>query len=125
MSVLFKINNVDYTNNIVVDSYEVNSVEVNDKYTDAGETDHYIYLRNRIKGKFDLAFKTQTDYSTFISNYNSGKSSARNAWQITVIPNNTLVSAQVYARVTFEPKRTLTAARTDIIRQLTVTIEEL
>ena len=69
MSVLFKINNVDYTNNIVVDSYEVNSVEVNDKYTDAGETDHYIYLRNRIKGKFDLAFKTQTDYSTFITNY--------------------------------------------------------
>ena len=124
-SVLFKINNVDYTNNIVVDTYEVNAVEVNDKYTDASETDHYIYLRKRIKGKFDMAFASQADYTSFISNYNSGKSSAKNAWQITVIPNNTLTSSQIYARVTFEPTRTITVARTDIIRQITVNIEEL
>ncbi len=125
MSILFKINNSDFTGNIVLDTYEVNLVEVNDKYTDASETDHYIFLRNRIKGKFDMAFKTQGDYSAFLTAYTGNKISAKNAWPITVTPNNTLSAAQIYARVTFEPKRTKTAAGTDIIRQLSVTIEEL
>lgn len=125
MSILFKINTTDFTSRIVDGSYEINSEEINETYTDANETVHYIHLRDRVKGKLELAFKTQAEYTAFVTAYSSAKVSASNSWPITVTPNNTLTQVNINARVTFKPARSLTAARADIIRRCTVEIEEL
>ena len=125
MSVLFKIGSSnDYTANVVDGTYKINSVEVTENYKDCNEVTHFIMLRNKISGTLDLAFKTQTDYSAFITAFAGAKVAATNSWPITVTPNNTLVQTQIDARVTFEPVRELTAKRTDIIRRMTVNIEE-
>lgn len=124
-TILFKVNQTDYSAHVVVGSYAVNSEELNEVYTDGAEVSHFVYLRNKIKGKFELAFASQTDYTSFLTTFNAAKTVASNSWPLTVTPNNTLTATQINARVTFKPSRTMTASRTDIIRQFSVEIEEL
>lgn len=124
MSVLFKIGNTDYTSHIVNGTYEVNAEEINDTYTDCNEVKHFILLTTKVKGSFDMAFQTQAEYSAMVSAIISEKSSSTNSWTVTVTPNNTLTQANIDCRLKFTPKRELTAAGTDIIRRMTITIEE-
>lgn len=124
MSVLFKIGNTDYTNYIIDGTYDVNSEEINDTYTDASEVNHFIHLRNRVKGSLEMVFATQTEYSALVTAIASAKSQNTNSWTVTVTPNNTLTQANIDCRLTFAPKRELTAAGTDIIRRMTINIEE-
>lgn len=124
MSVLFKIGNNDFTNHIVNETYKINSEEINETYEDCNAVTHHIYIRSKVKGSFDMAFKTQTEYSAFLTAFHAAKSSATNSWSVIVTPNNTLTQVTIDARVTFSPVRELTVSRTDIIRRMTVDIEE-
>lgn len=124
MSILFKIGNNDYTSHIVNASYKVNSEEINETYDDCNEITHYIYLRSKVKGSFDMAFSTQAEYSAFVTAFLAAKNSSTNSWSVIVTPNNTLTQTTIDARVTFQPARELTVSRSDIIRQMTVNIEE-
>ena len=87
MSVLFKIGNTDYTNYIIDGTYDVNSEEINDTYTDASEVNHFIHLRNRVKGSLEMVFATQTEYSALVTAIASAKSQNTNSWTVTVTPN--------------------------------------
>ena len=124
MSILFKIGSTDYTSYIVNGSYKVNAEEINETYDDCNAVTHYIHIRSKIKGTFDMAFKTQAEYSAFLTAFLAAKSNQTNAWTVIVTPNNTLTQSTISARVTFAPSRELTAALTDIIRRITVNIEE-
>ena len=125
MAILFKIGSTDYSGHIVNASYDINRYEIAEKYEDCNKVTHYVDERHKIKGKFDMAFQTQTDYSAFVSAVLSAKSGTTNSWTgVVVTPNNTLTQATIDCRISFEPKRELTAAGTDIIRQMTVTVEE-
>lgn len=124
MSVLFKIGNNDYSGHVVNATYQINLEEISETYQDCNEVTHYIYLRSKVKGKFDMAFSTQTEYDAFITAFWAAKNSSTNSWSVIVTPNNTLIQTTIDARVTFEPVRELTISRTDIIRQMTVNIEE-
>ncbi|MBQ1572354.1 MAG: hypothetical protein IIZ78_14600 [Clostridiales bacterium] len=124
MSVLFKIGNTDYTSHIVNGTYEVNAEEINDTYTDCNEVNHFIHLATKVKGSFEMAFQTQAEYSAMVSAIASAKSQSTNSWTVTVTPNNTLTQTSIDCRLKFAPKRELTAAGTDIIRRMTMTIEE-
>lgn len=124
MSVLFKIGNNDFTDHIVNETYKINSEEINETYEDCNAVTHHIYIRSKVKGSFDMAFKTQAEYSAFLAVFHAAKSSSTNSWNIIVTPNNTLAQVTIDARVTFSPVRELTVSRTDIIRRMTVDIEE-
>ena len=125
MAILFKIGSTDYSGHIVNASYDINKVEIAETYKDCNGVTHYIHVRDQIKGTFDMAFQTQADYSAFVSAVLSAKSGTTNSWTgVVVTPNNTLTQATIDCRISFEPKRELTAAGTDIIRQMTVTVEE-
>lgn len=124
MSILFKIGAYDFTDHVVNATYKVNRDDVNETYEDANNVTHFIHIRQKTAGSFDLAFWNMQQYEDFITTWSTAKSSATNSWTITVTPNNTLTAETIDARVTFAPSRELTAGHTDIIRQMTVTIEE-
>lgn len=122
---LFILYTTDYTDNIVVGSYEVNRYNECDKYVTADEVTHYVHLRYRIKGKFDMAFASQADYESFVALYQS-MADVNTTVSVTVAVNNYNGTMQNFqAMMTFYPKRTLTAERTDIVREITVQIEEV
>ena len=124
MSILFKIGNNDYTGHIVNGTYEINKEEVAETYDDCNAVTHHIHIRNKIKGKFDVAFQTQGEYAALASVINGAKSAVTNSWSAIVTPNNTLTQTNIDCRISFAPKRELTAAGTDIIRRMTINIEE-
>ena len=125
MSVLFKIGNTDYTNIVVNATYKINEDEINETYEDCNHVTHYLFKRTKVSGTFDVGFKTYADYVAFVSMIQSTKSALTNSWSCMVTPNNNPTAKTINARITFKPTRELTAARTDIIRQMTVNVEEL
>ena len=54
--ILAVIGNTDLTNHIVHDTYAVNSEPVYESWTDGNFREHRIYIRDRVKGSFDIAF---------------------------------------------------------------------
>ena len=129
MSVLFKIDTEDFTPYVVVGTYAVNNEEETETWVDLCGTTHHVFIRNRVRGSFDLAFKTVTPFNHFIATLESERNQD-NYWPITVACNTDRISEYVsprniHARVTFAPSRDKTVEGDDIIRRFTVNIEEL
>lgn len=50
------IGNTDITKHIIKDSYDVNTEPVFESWTDGNFREHRIYIRDRVKGSFDVFF---------------------------------------------------------------------
>lgn len=50
------IANTDISKNIIKDSYEINTEPVFESWTDGNFREHRIYIRDRVKGSFDVIF---------------------------------------------------------------------
>ena len=57
---------VDFTNYVIVPSYDVNSTDVNEDWQDADYVTHRIVVREKITGKFNVRFTSITDYNNFM-----------------------------------------------------------
>lgn len=68
-----QIGTTDITPYINEKSYKMDSVPVENKWTDANYTEHVDEVRRRVVGSFDLAFKTDTEYNNFITLLNGAK----------------------------------------------------
>lgn len=71
--ILAKLGNTDITPYINYTSYKMASVPVYNEWTNANYEIIRDEVRRRIKGSFDLAFVTDTDYDTFIGLINDNK----------------------------------------------------
>lgn len=57
---------VDFTNNIIVGTYDVNYDDVNEDWEDANYVTHRIVPRSKITGSLELQFSSQYEYNNFI-----------------------------------------------------------
>lgn len=73
MITLININGIDYTSNVVIDSYAVNASKVYSEWTDANGTAHRQMIREKVTGEFKLAFANDVDYSQFIDHIKSNE----------------------------------------------------
>jgi len=120
---LFKVRSADFTNNIVIGSYEVNRKDVYEEYKDGAGTNHRVIEAKKISGSFDIFFKNMSDYNNFIFEIKSALN-MQNRVPITVKPNNTNVETAIEAYVDFSPKRTVDGRFNDRMMQFKVDIEE-
>ena len=65
ISFLFKVNTTDLTGHVVQNTYSVNNLPVYKEYKDADEETHRRFLRNKLRGTFQMAFKDVADYAAF------------------------------------------------------------
>lgn len=70
---LFIVNNVDYTNHIVVPSYKVQSEPVFKTWEDATYTNHSDLVRWRVKGSFKVYFDDISELDTFLNNLENSR----------------------------------------------------
>lgn len=75
MTTLLNINGVDYTENIVIDSYVVNAFSKYSEWTDANGTTHRQNIREKVSGSFEMAFATINDYAHFVEHLKDSTSS--------------------------------------------------
>lgn len=120
---LFKVSTTDFTDNIVIESYEVNRKDVYEEYKDGSGVTHRVIETRKVEGSFEIFFKEMTEYNSFISAVASART-AQNRVPVTVKPNNTNVETTISAYVDFKPKRTVSGTFQDRMMQFKVTIEE-
>lgn len=72
---LFTLNNVNYSTNIVAESYNVNQVNEHETWTDGDYITHKYSGRTRVKGSFTLRFLTESDFAAFITNFEASRTS--------------------------------------------------
>lgn len=121
---LFKLNNVDYTAHIVADTYKINKQPVYETYEDAKGQTHNVKIRDKVKGTFDMFFKTMTEYNTFVSNFNAGRSLLTNAHAVTLKPNTSNSEGLYQCYLKYEPTRKLKGTYQEYMSVFTVTVEE-
>ena len=63
---LFVLNGVDYTSNITVPSYKVQSEAVEKTWEDATYSNHTDFLRWRVKGTFTIYFDKVNEFHSFL-----------------------------------------------------------
>lgn len=63
--VLFKVNNVDFTEYVIQKSYSVQEADVYTSWTDGNWITHRVISRQQISGSFNMTFTTEAEYDAF------------------------------------------------------------
>lgn len=84
---LFKVNTTDLTGHVVQNTYSVNNLPVYKEYKDADEVTHKRFLRNKLQGTFQMAFKDLTDYASFKATLDNNRSATNFSIPCTLYDN--------------------------------------
>lgn len=104
-------------------TYKVDSEPVYNEWIDANYTTHRDEVRRRIKGSFQLAFVTDTDYNAFLTLLNNNKSG--NLLRIKVYVGSDINSMQdIICHYSLKTDSRKEANDSYIVTLLTMSIEE-
>lgn len=122
---VFKLGDVDYSDKVVMDSYDVNQIDVYTSWEDANGTVHRSSYRKKIEGQFDMKFSNVEDYQQFIINLRLFKVPNMNdSVRCRVAVNNLDEVQQSYFYIDYATIRTMNNNYTKGYLSFTVTIEE-
>ena len=124
ISFLLKINTTDVTGNIVQNTYAVNKLPVYKDYEDANGETHRRFIRNKVKGSFQMVFKDLTDYQTFQSLLETNRSASNFTVPVTLYDN--ISGTTITTNVFFDYKLTVMQKPNlaEYMKVFDVTIEE-
>lgn len=125
MSIL-KINGADYSNHVIAGSYQVNTIKKYKEWEDGFGTTHHDQRKAKIEGLFDMFFRTEIEYQTFLDDLESAKYNAEYQHVIELKSNNenTSVLKSIRAYVDFKPTRDLDNHMEDYFGTFSVEIKE-
>lgn len=125
MSTIFKLNNVDYSDHVVAESYQVNLKDIYREWTDGGQVRHKDVIGQKLGGKFQVYFEGTTDLQAFVTALANCKT-IDNTYPVHLKANNytvaSLLSRSVF--IDYEPVRRRSPAMEDVFEVFEVTIEE-
>ena len=64
---VFKIGDHDYSGKVLMDTYNVNRIDVYTTWEDANGTTHRDIYRQKIQGQFDIMISKLSEYQAFIN----------------------------------------------------------
>lgn len=68
---VFKIGENDYSGKVLVDTYNVNRIDIYTEWDDANGTTHRNVYRKRIEGEFEMKISRISEYQAFITDVQS------------------------------------------------------
>lgn len=122
---VFKVGNVDYSSKVLVDTYNVNRIDVYTEWEDANGITHRNIYRKRIQGEFEMLISNISEYATFISDINRYRSEKDGFVPCRVCVNNEN-QENVYADmfIDYAPIKTMQNNYTKGYLSFTVRVEE-
>lgn len=105
---LLSINGVDFTKNIVVPSWAINSTEIATAWTDGNGIFHRDVTRTRVTGTFSFKDRSRNqsdDYAAFRAALDA-VATANNAYTLTVWINNEEQARTIESYLTYTPSMT-------------------
>jgi len=124
--IIFKLNDVDYSDYVVASNYNVNLKDIFQEWTDGGYVKHRDVVAQKLTGSFQMYFRTRTELQTFLTALANCKTSD-NTYPVKLKANNkTVASLQMSKNVflDFEPVRKRDQGGTDRFDVIEVTVEE-
>lgn len=70
---VFIINNVDFSGNIIAGTYEVNDTDIFVSWKDGNYTQHRKRVSSKVSGSLKMFFRTVEEYNDFLNALNSTK----------------------------------------------------
>ena len=121
---VFKIADIDYSDKVVMDTYDVNQMDIYTAWEDANGTMHRSVYRQKIQGQFDMQISKLSEYQQFIQDLNAAKLSSGAVELHLAVNNINQENRQGYFYVDYAPIRTRNSNYTKGYLTFTVTIEE-
>ena len=70
---IVNINGIDYSGNVVVGTYSINSNDIYSSWTDANAIAHRQIIRKKVLGSFEMAFRNMSEYQNFVNHIETSK----------------------------------------------------
>lgn len=123
---MFIIGTQDYSNRVVAGAYSVYNEDIYEEWTDANFKKHKNIVTTKLRGSFDMLFKTIEEYNDFLTDINANKNSS-GAVLVTLKSNNRVAPNDMvttYCWLDFKPTRNRNGLWKDYIERLTIEVEE-
>ncbi len=122
--ILFKISSYDMTKYVVKSTYDVNTEPEFESWRDGNFHEHRIYVRDRIKGSFDVIFfgNDNTPYDNFITRLSNATNNRLSTITVYVENEASLTQIQAYIHITAEQHAICDDGR--VVNKMTLNIEE-
>lgn len=122
---VFKLGNYDYSDKVVMDTYDVNQIDIFTSWEDANGTVHRSSYRKKIEGQFDMLFSSLAEYRTFATRVQEARNPIfGSAAHCTMAVNNIDDLKASFFYIDFTTIRTMNNNYTKGYLTFTVTIEE-
>ena len=124
MITLFKVNNTDFSDNIIEGSYQISKADIYKTYEDANGATHRRFIRTKISGKMQMFFRTLQDFQTFVTTLETNKSATTFAIPVSLYDNygGSLITTNAF--IDFRPTIALDGTMSEYMETIEVTIEE-
>lgn len=121
---VFKVGNIDFSDKVVMDTYNVNRIDVFTEWEDANGKKHRDIYRQRIQGEFDMQISKISEYNEFITTLRSKKSNGGYIPCKVSVNNYNQENITANMFIDYTPIRTMNNNYTKGYLKFTVTVEE-
>lgn len=121
---VFKVGLTDYSNKVIVDTYDVNRIDIYTEWEDANGTKHRDVYRQRIQGSFDMQISKISEYQKFIDDVRRYTTNGGYVQCFVCVNNYNLENVRADLFIDYAPIKTMKNDYTKGYLTFTVNIEE-
>jgi len=121
---LFIVNQTDFSANITVGSYNIKEKLKYKDFEDANGRTHRRFIRNQIEGKFEIFFRTMTEYFNFVNTIKAARSPQDSSVPVSVYDIDSGEIRQISAFIDFDSTINLDGTMNPFIDPFEVKVKE-
>lgn len=123
---MFIIGANDYSNRVIAGAYSVYSEDIYKEWVDGNHKTHRNIVASKLRGSFDVMFKSIEEYNSFLSVVNSNKTDS-GAVAVSLKANNKVEGSDLVTSncfLSFQPTRNRNGFWKDYMERFTIEVEE-
>lgn len=121
---VFKIGLNDYSSKVLVDTYNVNRIDIYTEWEDANGTMHRDIYRKKIQGEFDMLISNMSEYAAFIADVQNNTTNGGYVPCLVCVNNYNQENVQADLFIDYTPIKTMNNNYTKGYLSFTVRVEE-
>jgi len=121
---VFKIGDNDYSGRVVVDTFNVNRIDIYTEWDDANGTTHRDVYRQRVEGEFDMLIANLAEYEAFVQDVRQHTANGGYVTCKVSVNNYNQENYQANLFVEYTPVRTMMNNYTKGYQSFTVRVRE-
>lgn len=121
---VFKIGDKDYSDKVLMDTYDMNQIDIFTSWEDANGITHRDVYRKKIKGQFDMKISKLSEYQEFLNDVQNCRNVDNYVSCVLAVNNLDAENIQAECFIEYTPIRTRNNNYTKGYLSFTVKLEE-